>query len=196
MAKGEETRQRIIEQTAIHLNQRGYFSTAVSEIMAVTGLQKGGIYNHFDSKEELALEAFDYAIELVSRKFAEALQGKVSAMDRLTAILGYFRGYSEDIPIPGGCPIMNCAIEGDDAHPALRDKARQAMDRLRNTFIRIIAKGIGRGEIRADINPDAVTTFLVAALEGAAMLTNLYKDPTHMRRVIDHLTEYLQSLKT
>lgn len=195
MAKGEETRQRIIEQTAIHLNQRGYFSTAVSEIMAVTGLQKGGIYNHFDSKEELALEAFDYAIELVSRKFAEALQGKVSAMDRLTAILGYFRGYSEDIPIPGGCPIMNCAIEGDDAHPALRDKARQAMDRLRNTFIRIIAKGIGRGEIRADINPDAVTTFLVAALEGAAMLTNLYKDPTHMRRVIDHLTEYLQSLK-
>ena len=28
MAKGEETKQRIIEQTAIYLNQRGYFSTA------------------------------------------------------------------------------------------------------------------------------------------------------------------------
>jgi len=195
MAKGQETRQRIIEQAATYLNQRGYFSTAVSEIMAVTGLQKGGIYNHFSSKEELALEAFDYAIELVSRKFAEALQGKVSAMDRLTAVLGYFRGYSDDVPIPGGCPIMNCAIEGDDAHPALRDKARQAMDRFRNTFVRIIAKGIAQGEIRPDINPDAVTTFLVSALEGSVMLSNLYKDPTHARRVIDQLTQYVQTLK-
>lgn len=195
MAKGQETRQRIIEQAAIHLNRRGYFSTAISEIMEVTGLQKGGIYNHFGSKEELALAAFDHAVELVGQKFAEALQGKQLAIDRLLAMLSYFRGYSEDIPLPGGCPVMNCAIEGDDAHPALRDKARAAMDRLRNTFVRIIAKGIARGEIRADINPDAVTTFLVSALEGAVMLTNLYKDPTHMRRVIDQLSEYVQALK-
>ena len=195
MTKGEETRQRIIEQAAVHLNQRGYFSTAISEIMTVTGLQKGGIYNHFASKEDLALEVFDYAVDMVGKKLAAALQGKESAMDRLLALIGYFRGYSDDIPIAGGCPIMNCAIEGDDAHPALRDKAREAMDRFRKIFVRIIAKGIASGELRADINPDGATTFLIAALEGAVMLTNLYKDPAHMRRVIDQLTGYAQSLK-
>jgi AcrR family transcriptional regulator len=196
MSKGEETKQRIIAQAAEYLNQRGYFSTAVSEIMEVTGLQKGGIYNHFASKEDLALQAFDYAVELLSKKFAEALTGKDNAIDRLTAVMGYFRSYGTDTPpLPGGCPIMNCAIEGDDAHPALRDRARQGMDRLRGTFIRIIAKGISRGEIKADINPDAVTSFIVATLEGAVMLSNLYKDNAHLVRVVDHLTKYVQTLK-
>ena len=102
----------------------------------------------FASKEDLALKAFHYTVNMVAKKFAEALQGKESAMDR-----------------------------------------------FRKTFARIIAKGIASGELRADLNPDGTTTFLIAALEGAVMLTNLYKDPVHMRRVIDQLTEYLQSLK-
>jgi AcrR family transcriptional regulator len=195
VSKGQETKQRVIAQAAQYLNQRGYFSTAISEIMEVTGLQKGGIYNHFQSKEDLALQAFDYAFEVVSRRFAEALKGKENAIDRLLAIVEYFRGYGEDSPMPGGCPIMNCAIEGDDAHPALRDRARGAMDRMRGTFIRIIAKGISRGEIRADINPDATTTFMVSTLEGAVMLSNLYKDPVHLHRVLDYLAAHIQSLK-
>lgn len=195
MSKGQETKQRIIEQAAEYLNQHGYFSTAVSEIMELTGLQKGGIYNHFESKEDLALQAFDYAIEQMSEKFAEALKGKENAIDRMLAIISYFRGYGVNTPMPGGCPIMNCAIEGDDAHPALRDRARKAMDRLRGTFIRIIAKGISRGEIRADINPDATTTVLVSTLEGAVMLTNLYKNPVHLHRVMDHLMVQIDSLK-
>jgi TetR/AcrR family transcriptional repressor of nem operon len=195
VSKGQETKQRIIEQAAEYLNQHGYFSTAVSEIMELTGLQKGGIYNHFESKEDLALQAFDYAIEQMSQKFAEALKGKENAIDRMLAIISYFRGYGADTPMPGGCPIMNCAIEGDDAHPALRDRARKAMDQLRGTFIRIIAKGISRGEIRADINPDATTTVLVSTLEGAVMLTNLYKNPVHLHRVMDHLTAHIESLR-
>jgi AcrR family transcriptional regulator len=195
VSKGQETKQRIIAQAAEYLNQRGYFSTAVSEIMEVTGMQKGGIYNHFESKEDLALQAFDYAFELVSQHFAEALKGKDNAIDRLVAIVNYFRGYSENVPMSGGCPIMNCAIEGDDAHPALRDRAKKAMDQMRGTFIRIIAKGISRGEIRPDINPDATTTLLVSTLEGAVMLSNLYKDPVHLHRVMDYLTVQIESLK-
>jgi TetR/AcrR family transcriptional repressor of nem operon len=195
VGKGQETKQRIIEQAAEYLNQHGYFSTAVSEIMELTGLQKGGIYNHFESKEDLALQAFDYAIEQMSQKFAEALKGKENAIDRMLAIISYFRGYGENAPMPGGCPIVNCAIEGDDAHPALRDRARKAMDRLRDVFIRIIAKGISRGEIRADINPDATTTLLVATLEGGVMLTNLYKHPVHLNRVMDYLTAHIESLR-
>jgi hypothetical protein len=69
------------------------------------------------------------------------------------------------------------------------------MDRMRGTFIRIIAKGISRGEIRADINPDATTTFMVSTLEGAVMLSNLYKDPVHLHRVLDYLAAHIQSLK-
>ena len=71
MSKGEQTRQRILERAAPLLNRQGYQSAPVSEIMRVTGLQKGGLYNHFESKEELALAAFDLLMERVNHKVLE-----------------------------------------------------------------------------------------------------------------------------
>src|ERR1700720_2588708 len=61
MRKGEQTRQEIIRKAAPIFNQKGYDGAALSDLMRATGLQKGGIYRHFGSKEELAAEAFDYA---------------------------------------------------------------------------------------------------------------------------------------
>ena len=61
MRKGEHTRQEIIRKAAPVFNQRGYDGAALSDLMKATRLAKGGIYRHFDSKEQLAAEAFDYA---------------------------------------------------------------------------------------------------------------------------------------
>src|SRR6202044_3514737 len=61
MRKGEQTRQEIIRRAAPIFNQKGYGGPAPSDLMKATGLEKGGIYRHFDSKEMLAAEAFDYA---------------------------------------------------------------------------------------------------------------------------------------
>src|SRR5438105_3375693 len=65
MRKGEQTREMILERAAPIFNQQGYAGASLSDIMRETGLEKGGIYNHFRGKEELALAAFDYAIGLV-----------------------------------------------------------------------------------------------------------------------------------
>jgi len=61
MTKGEQTRQEIIRKAAPIFNQRGYDGAALSDLMKATGLEKGGIYRHFDSKQQLAAEAFDFA---------------------------------------------------------------------------------------------------------------------------------------
>src|SRR5215475_5890925 len=61
MTKGDDTRREIVEKAAPLFNQKGFEGTSMSDLMRVTGLQKGGIYRHFSSKEELASEAFDYA---------------------------------------------------------------------------------------------------------------------------------------
>src|SRR2546430_16954 len=54
MRKGEQTRQEIIRKAAPIFNQRGYDGAALSDLMEATGLEKGGIYRHFDSKQQLA----------------------------------------------------------------------------------------------------------------------------------------------
>src|SRR6266481_3270397 len=61
MTKGEQTRREIVQKAAPLFNQKGYQGTSLSDLMDATGLQKGGIYRHFSSKEDLAAEAFDYS---------------------------------------------------------------------------------------------------------------------------------------
>src|SRR5262249_18780548 len=147
--KGEQTRERILLRAARLFNEKGYFGSSLSDVMRVTGLQKGGLYNHFESKERLALEAFDFSLKLIRQRFEQALAGKRHAVDRLLAVIGVFRVYENDPPVPGGCPIMNTAIESDDAHPGLRHRARQAMDEWRNNLCHIVRKGIERHELRS-----------------------------------------------
>jgi TetR/AcrR family transcriptional regulator, transcriptional repressor for nem operon len=193
MSKGEETKEKILQQAAELFNQQGYAGSSISDIMRVTGLQKGGIYNHFKSKDDLALQAFDFAIAQLRQRYLAAIHSKRHAIERLQAIIAVFRSYVDNPPIKGGCPLLNTAIESDDAHPALRQRTQQAMNSWRNLFYRIIQKGIEKGEIRSTVDADEVTTILIATLEGAMMMSKLYGDSIHLERAINHLTHYIES---
>ena len=193
MSKGTQTRERILERAAQLFSRQGYFGSSLNDIMLETGLEKGGIYNHFDSKEQLALEAFDYAYGLVQQRVQTALQDKKHAIDRLIALVEVFKSMVEEPVVIGGCPVLNTAIEADDAQPALRARAVNAMDIWRDTFHRIIAKGIVKQEIRADVDADVVASLCISMLEGAIMLSKLYDDTMHMQRATEHLTRYIET---
>ena len=195
MSKGEQTRERILASSAQLFNRQGYFGASLADIMRETGLEKGGIYNHFSSKEQLALESFDYAYGLIQERVRQALSGKFNAIERLLAIVTVFQGILEDPQVAGGCPILNTAIEADDANEVLRDRARSAMDNWRTTIHRIVNKGIERQQIRPGVDADEVASILIATLEGAIMLSNLYKDPLHIQRAADHIVHYIETLR-
>jgi len=67
------------------------------------------------------------------------------------------------------------------------------MNSWRDMICRIIHKGIEKGEIRPDVDADEVVTILISTLEGAVMMSKLYGDPIHLKRVINHLTDYIES---
>lgn len=192
MSKAQETKARIIEKAADLFNQQGYAGSSMSDIMRVTGLQKGGIYNHFRSKDELALEAFDFAVNRVQSEFTGALKGKRHSVDRLIAILSVYERMFDEPPIQGGCPILNTAVESDDTHPTLRERAQLAMDAWRILIQRIVDKGIIRGELHSTVDADTVATILIATIEGAVMLSKLYDDASHLKRALNFLKTYVQ----
>lgn len=193
MSKGEETKEKILQQAAELFNQQGYAGSSISDIMRVTGLHKGGIYNHFKSKDELALQAFDYASAQIKQRYRVAIRSKRHAVERLQAIIGIFRSNIDNPVIKGGCPLLNTAVESDDAHPALRERTQQAMNSWRDLLCRIIQEGIKNGEICSTVDVDEVTTIIISMLEGAVMMSKLYGDSIYLERAIHHLTNYIES---
>ena len=192
MSKGADTREDILLRAARVFNTKGYAGAALSDIMQATGLQKGGIYNHFESKEELALEAFDFALALTGERMQRALTGKTNARERLLALLAFFEDYSHNPPIPGGCPIMNTAIENDDGNPELRKRARAAMENWRQFIIRTVRRGVERGELRPKADPEQTATIFIATIEGSIMMSKLYRDTMHLDRALVHLRQYVE----
>jgi AcrR family transcriptional regulator len=194
MRKGERTRKMIVERSAEVFNTWGYFGTSMSDLVRETGLEKGGIYNHFGSKEQLALEVFDFSAELVLGRLEETLEGEGRTVERLVSAVEVHRTLAEDRPLHGGCPILNTAIEADDAQPALREKVQQAMDRWQGLIVRTVREGIANGELDPEADPETLATVLISTLEGAVMMSKLYGDTDHVHRVANHLTQYVRAL--
>src|SRR6202049_4766136 len=171
MRKGERTRQEIIRKAAPLFNQRGYDGAALSALMRATGLEKGGIYRHFSSKQALAAEAFDYAWRETLAARIHDLEAISNTVDRLKQLVANFverRGI-----IPGGCPLLNTAIDTDAGNVVLRERARKALRGWRNYINAVISAGIKAREIRPRIDSKKVATLIISSLEGASMLYRL-----------------------
>ncbi|WP_028401331.1 TetR/AcrR family transcriptional regulator [Ectobacillus panaciterrae] len=83
-----ERRQKIIEEAAKLLAQKGYHATSIQDIVEQSGMSKGSFYNYFQSKDELILSIFKHQQEeMMERMFAieqnELLNSKEVFMEQI-----------------------------------------------------------------------------------------------------------------
>jgi AcrR family transcriptional regulator len=193
VSKATQTKQRIIEKAAIVFNQYGYAGSSINDIMQLTGLQRGGIYNHFKSKDEIALAAFDYTIDLLHQSVMTEMLSKNHAIERLHALIDGVKRFSKHPSIIGGCPILNTAAESDDTHPALRKRTQEAVNQIRALIGSIVELGIRQNEIIADTDGEEVSLVIISTIEGGMMLTKLYGDDLYLNRAAKHLHHYIDT---
>jgi TetR/AcrR family transcriptional regulator, transcriptional repressor for nem operon len=191
VTKGEQTRRRIIEAAAPLFNKRGYEGTSINDLMEATGLRKGGIYRHFSSKEELAAEVFDYTWEAAWKTRHLELDQKTEGIEKLKQVIATFIDCRS--PVPGGCPVMNTAIDADDGNPVLRARAGKALRSWLRRLQNIVIEAQQRDEIRRDVDPKALATLIVASLEGSLMMSRLQRNDDSLREIQSHLDRYLDT---
>jgi TetR/AcrR family transcriptional repressor of nem operon len=191
MTKGEQTRRDIVEKAAPLFNQRGFEGTSLADLMQATGLQKGGIYRHFSGKRELAAEAFDYAWEKAVRGRLDGVADVPDCVDRLKKTIDNFVERRAGL-VPGGCPLMNTAVEADDGNPMLRARARKALQGWTERLSRITAEGIKKHEIDRRVAPRQLSELIISSLEGALLISRLQNDERPLRAMKQHLEEFLE----
>jgi TetR/AcrR family transcriptional regulator, transcriptional repressor for nem operon len=160
--------------------------------MRATGLEKGGIYRHFRSKQQLAAEAFDYSCQLAMETRFQGTQAIPNTVDRLKQIVRNFRDKRAGL-VPGGCPLLNMATDSDDSSPELRTKTLRAFDVWFEHFRKIAAEGRRRGEVRSTVDPAQLATLLVSSLEGGLMLFQLQRTEKPLDIACRHLEDYLET---
>ncbi len=185
------TKDFIISKAAELFNMYGYSGCSMSHIMEATGLKKGGIYNHFSSKDEIALAAYGYSYSLVIKRFRSSLDTAHTAVEKIYSIIDTYASLIDNPIMAGGCPIFNTAVDAIDLHPSLAVKAKEGINRLQRYIEIKIEQGVAGGEFRMDCKPTEIASLIIIHLEGAIIMSRINGDSQQMYNAADFLKKYI-----
>ena len=187
MTKGERTRQHIIETAAPLFNRNGFRGCSMSEIMEATGLEKGGIYRHFESKESLAVEVLRSSLQQSVKLHAPDLHRFTTVHEKVLFVIDHF--VETPSVMPGGCPLMNAAVDSDDGNAPMRRLVRSAFAEWQERLVSVLDEGFAREEFRSDVSSTQLADTIIAALEGAQVISRVQgsREPLKNAQKVLHL---------
>ena len=188
------TRQFIIDKTAPVFNTKGYAATSLQDLTNATGLSKGALYGNFNNKEAIAIAAFQYSMEKVREAAGAKLDKSVRFRDKLIGLFEFYVQYVFNSPIPGGCPLMNTAVEADDFNKFMKKTVAAEINKTIDFIAGLIEKGKKSGEFRADIIPVDIALIFFSSIEGAIVISRISSSDASMRAVISHCKSILEQI--
>ena len=157
----EQARLRIIEQALEMFSERGFYRTRMADIADSLGVSKGAIYQYFESKEQLFIEALRHHGErrgMVVRGFLES--GSLEAIST-----GEFFDEMLELRL-GSLALSTDLIRVTDRNEAVRETLVEMAEGWGRGLLDLI-EGMKRdGRIRADVNSSSLSRGILALRDG------------------------------
>lgn len=114
-----DSRQEILRTAARLFQQRGYDATSMNDVAAALKLSKGGLYHHFQSKDEILFEIMNHAMEITQERVLGPVRSIVDPVERLKALI---RLHIEVVLSPRDREITVMLHENHPLPPTLRKR--------------------------------------------------------------------------
>lgn len=82
-----DSRQEILRVAARLFQQQGYDATSMNDVAAALNLSKGGLYHHFQSKDEILFNLMDHALDITHQRVIDAVRGITDPEQRLRTLI-------------------------------------------------------------------------------------------------------------
>lgn len=195
-----ESKTRLLEAALGVIRAKGYSATRVEDICAAAGVTKGSFFHHFDTKEELALEAAAFWDQITSGLFSTAEYHRRSrALDRLLAYVEMRKAL-----LKGELPEFTCLVgtmvqEVYRTQPTIREACERSISGHAATLEADIAEamrdaGIHEGKMGADWTAASLALHTQAVIQGAFILAKAKGSAEFAAENLDHLRRYIELL--
>jgi TetR/AcrR family transcriptional repressor of nem operon len=190
----ERTRERLLQAASRAVYRSGFQSASLDAILAATGVTKGALYYHFQSKEALGYAIVEEIIAPNLRgKWLRPLQG---GKDPIDTLIGIVQGESvRPADVRGGCPLNNLAQEMSPLDEGFRKRLALVFHAWQQGVAAALREGQAQGMVRRDVNPAEGAGFLIATLEGYVSLAKSAQDAKVMKAGIRNIVGWLRSLR-
>ncbi len=180
----DEARQQILLATIKLLGTKGYADMSMNDIVAESGISKGGIYWHFKNKDAIIEAAFVSILDAQLAFIEAQLAGTDPARDKLRRIFGIAHLVGEESTPP---PLEFFALAARDA--ALMEQVRHYVHAYQERIAQVIQQGIDSGEL-ASVDPMMTALNLLSFLEGV-LLIGLTVQPETLAAQVDQAVELI-----
>ena len=144
----QETHDRIVKKASVRLREKGAHGIGVADLMKEAGLTHGGFYAHFNSREALVIEAFDYAMDR-SMEHWRKQSDQVAPEKQLPQIVEtYLSTVHRDNP-GHGCSIPALGAEIARESPKTRKAFAGKLDEMIEMMTDFIPKSAAQGRAQA-----------------------------------------------
>lgn len=165
----EERRAQILDAAFRCFGEKGYHASRMDDLVRASGLSKGNLYLHFESKEAVFLalfDAFEAEVFAAWEEEAEHTAGALALLRREGEIV-LERMLSQRMLVAAWMEFLT--------HPAARDRLQLTYERTRARLVALLARGVGAGELRGDLPLEEVAALFTGAIEG--LVLQAFVDP-------------------
>lgn len=180
----DEARERILRATIKLLGTKGYANMSTSDIVAESGISKGGIYWHFESKDAIVEAALVSMLEAQLAFIEAQLAGTDPPRDRLRRLFGiaHLAGMESTPP-----PVEFFTLAARRA--SLMEQVRHYVHAYQERIAQVIQQGIDSGEF-APVEPGMTALNLLSILEGV-LLIGLTVQPETLAAQVDQSAQLI-----
>jgi TetR/AcrR family transcriptional repressor of nem operon len=194
MKKGSETKEKIVQRALELFHEKGFNLTSMNDIVEITGVKKGNLYFHYNSKEELAVEVLKEALRGYDRFISSRMTGETS-LTKLESMINAIVAFHVEHANGRGCIFGNMALETKDKDSALSDFVQSVFSGWEKNIGDLLKNSIHKGEIQIMDSPERYARVIIAQLEGAVMLSSVYSDYKPLRECADVIISELNRIK-
>ncbi len=159
-------RDQVVHKVTDLFWKQGYLGTSIADVVAVTSLKPGSIYNSFNSKQKLLLEALQYYADQSERRLERCLQPQARILPAVAAILEEIVDLAARDPDAKGCLMVNIWLEMAAHDNEIAAYVEAVHARMEAQLTRALQGAREGGEFKPEADPEVLAKYLMMSIWG------------------------------
>ncbi|MFI5311649.1 MAG: TetR/AcrR family transcriptional regulator [Gemmatimonadales bacterium] len=188
------TREQFIDVAMRLFWEKGYGATSIADILGAVGANAGSLYYCFPTKQDLLIAVLErYHTGIHAMLLEPAWRGVADPIEKIFALLAFYRQALVATDCTYGCPIGSLALELHEPDPAVR-KLLAANFTAWSGAIEKCLKDAG-ARLPRGTNRRELASFILTTMEGGVMQARTHRTLATYDGAVRQLRRYLTHLE-
>jgi TetR/AcrR family transcriptional repressor of nem operon len=148
---------------------KGYEATSLANLVSVTGLHKGSLYQAFGDKHSLFIQTLNRYLQNVRHHKNQILEKADTPLGGIRAVLhGFIDMSEEDADCPRGCMAVKSLVEMAPHDSQVQQIMEEHKNGMRASIERRVIQAQANGELGVEKSPEMVASLIMIFMDGLA----------------------------